>query len=858
VRALRGNAYACSALSHWSALRTQRRFVLMLCLGLMSLLTFKATAVQAQAAGQEQARENFGSGARSFAQLREALPTANAYRTASGAPGHAYWQQQADYDIEARLDADARRIDGEARVTYHNNSPDSLRYLWLQLDQNRWRTDSLAERSRSVGQDLVSYSDLRRHQTLSTQAYGYSGLSFTLTDGTALPFTVVDTLARIDLPQPLAPGEAISFDMAWRFNIVQRDAVRSRGGWEQFEESDTQIFFLAQWYPRMVAYSDYDGWHNKPFLGRGEFTLEFGDYRVALTVPDNHIVSATGELDNAGEVLSATQRERLAAAGTESPSFVVTPEEALANEKTAATGTRTWRFTAENVRDFAWASSNKFIWDAMVHEQPGARQERVLAMSFYPNEAEPIWSRYSTHAVVHTMDVYSRFSFDYPYPVAQSVNTWESGGMEYPMITFNGYRPDPPRAEDDEADSLKARAQRAYSRAVKYGLIGVIIHEVGHIYFPMTVNSDERQWTWMDEGLNTFLEYLAELEWEEDYPAFKRLSDNLVTETNVLDMIPEYMTSPNQVPVMTQSDSVLRLGANAYRKPAAALTVLRETVMGRDLFDFAFREYAQRWKFKRPTPADFFRTMEDASGVDLDWFWRAWFYTTDHVDVALSDVRAYRLKRGDPDVDYPLDREQNLRENPAPVTIERNREEGIVPRETRFEELQDLYSSKDRYTVTDKDRNQAEEAYSLLEPWEKRVFEQAIEDDEIFYFLDFENLGGIPTPLLLHVHFDDGSHRELELPAEIWRRNAEHVTYRLIDKRAIDYIEVDRRHQTADADYRNNRFPPTIHQSRFEVYKAEAKKRNLMADLLHELRASDKVDGDNSDRAAPLERTGHP
>ncbi len=701
----------------------------------------------------------------------------------------------------------------------------------------------------------MSYQNLREHQALTSGDHGYQNLRFSLAGGEALPFTVVDTLVRLDLPSPLGAGDSVTFDMEWAFNIVLRDTVRSRGGWEQFEESDTQIFFLAQWFPRLAAYSDYEGWHNKAFLGSGEFTLEFGDYDVELTVPDNHIVSSTGTLANPQAVLTAQQRKRLAAAGTERPSFIVTPEEALANEKTEATGTRTWRFVADNVRDFAWASSSKFIWDAMVHEQPGARYDRVLAMSFYPNEAEPVWSKYSTQAVVHTMDVYSRFSFDYPYPTAQSVNTWKGGGMEYPMITFNGYRPDPPDAKEDDPDAPESRAfeERAYSRSIKYGLIGVVIHEVGHIYFPMTVNSDERQWTWMDEGLNTFLEYVAELEWEEDFPAFRRISDSSIREPNVLDMIPEYMTSPRQTPVMTNSDSVLRLGPNAYTKPAAALTVLRETVMGRELFDFAFREYARRWKFKRPTPADFFRTMEDASGVDLDWFWRAWFYTTDHVDVAIRDVRAYRLKHDDPDIDYPLDRAEHARDNPEPINIERNRAEGIVPRESRYEELQDLYSSSDRYTVSNKDRNEAAKKFDKLEPWEQRVFQKALEDDSLFYFIDFENLGGVPTPLMLHIHYEDGSERALELPAEIWRRQAYEVTHRLIETKPIAYIELDPRHQTADADYQNNRFPQKIHQSRLSAYKSDLKTRNLMADLMHELRESGKTDSDEDDKAAPIE-----
>lgn len=799
------------------------------------------------------ASQRIGSGADAFAQLGQLLPTPNTYRTASGAPGHDYWQQEADYQIDATLDADARHIDARARISYRNNSPDSLRYLWLQLDQNRFKADSLDQRSRTVAADLVSYQDLREQQSVSPGNYGYRDLSFKL-GSTELPFIVVDTMVRVDLPTALTPGAELVMNVTWSFDIVERDTVRSRGGYENFEDSDTQIFFLAQWFPRLAAYSDYEGWHNKAFLGAGEFALEFGKYEVSLTVPDNHIVSSTGALKNPRDVLTDTQRRRLASAGSERPDFIVTPEEALENEKTAARGSKTWRFDAENVRDFAWASSSKFIWDAMVHEQPGAQHDRVLAMSFYPNEAEPVWSMYSTQAIVHTMEVYSRFSFDYPYPTAQSVNTWQGGGMEYPMITFNGYRPDPPTPKNDDPDSPEARAeaQRAYSLQVKYGLIGVVIHEVGHIYFPMVVNSDERQWTWMDEGLNTFLQYVAELEWEENYPVFRRISDPLIRETNVLDMIPEYMTSANQVPIMTQSDSVLNLGPNAYTKPAAALTVLRETVMGRELFDFAFREYAQRWKFKRPTPADFFRTMEDASGIDLDWFWRSWFYTTDYVDIAIRDVRAYRLKHGDPDIDFPLDREERARDFPAPVSVARNREAGLVPRASRFKELRDLYSDNDIYTVTNKDRNEAADRFDKLEPWEQRVFNKAIEDGSLFYFVDFENLGGIPTPLLLTIYYEDGTQRALELPAEIWRKDAVAVTHRLIETRPIAAIALDEGHQTADADTANNRFPRQIRQSRLSAFKAETVKRNLMADMLHTLRDSGKVDA-NDDRMLPLE-----
>ncbi|MEM8921184.1 MAG: M1 family metallopeptidase, partial [Pseudomonadota bacterium] len=460
-----------------------------------------------------------------------------------GAPGERYWQQEADYKIDVALDEEARRITASQTITYTNNSPHTLNYIWVQLDQNRFAENSLARRSETaetagtrrdptIEGDFLPYGTLRRQQALSDVDYGFEITA--VEDGRSpLKHTIVDTMMRVDLPRPLAPGRSQRLDIDWAFNIIEEAAVGGRGGYEHFSKSDTYLYFMAQWFPRVAAYSDYAGWLHRPFLGRGEFTLEFGDYEVAITVPDDHIVSATGVLQNPRDVLTGEQRRRLAeATSADEPMFIVTPEEALENEAEGTDGVKTWRFKAENVRDFAWSSSRKFIWDAQGFEQ--ADGPDVLAMSFYPNEAEPLWSKYSTHSVIHTMEVYSRFSFPYPYPTSQSVNTWERGGMEYPMITFNGYRP----VENEET------GERTYSRATKYALIGVIIHEIGHIYFPMVVNSDERQWTWMDEGINTFLEYVAELEWEENYPAFGG-------EPNILDFITEYMVSEDQVPIMT-------------------------------------------------------------------------------------------------------------------------------------------------------------------------------------------------------------------------------------------------------------------------------------------------------------------
>ena len=464
-----------------------------------------------------------------FRQLDVDLPTANVYRTASGAPGPQYWQQRADYKIDVTLDENLRRVTASETVSYTNRSPDTLRYIWLQLDQNRFREDSTARMSETAAnpgsvadieqRDILSYGKLAQEHSFDDNLHGHEILSVTDARGRDLPYTIVDTIMRIDLPTPLQPGQRSTFSIDWAFNIVDYNRIGGRNGYDHFTDDDTYIYFLAQWFPRLVAYTDYAGWQHQQFLGSGEFTLEFGDYDVSITVPEDHIVSSSGELQNASRVLTAEQRQRLSdAREADKPVFIVTPEEALANQQEKSAGTRTWEFKAENVRDFAWSSSRKFIWDAMVHRQEGARYPEVLAMSFYPNEAMPIWSMYSTEAVVHTMEVYSRFSFDYPYPTSQSVNAWPSSGMEYPMISFNGRRPEP--FESDEEAAAEGAPDRTYSRQVKYGLINVIIHEIGHIYFPMTVNSDERQWTWMDEGINSFLEYLAELEWEEDHPTY--------------------------------------------------------------------------------------------------------------------------------------------------------------------------------------------------------------------------------------------------------------------------------------------------------------------------------------------------
>lgn len=811
-----------------------------------------ALVVGAEAFANENNKPNVTAGseydaAAKFRQLDHVLPSPNVYRSASGAPGPAYWQQRASHTMDIRLDEEERRIYAESEIEYTNNSPDTLNYIWLALDQNRFKDGSLERRSATAsaagsrrgdgagGDDSYSFFALRKEQAFEDREYGFEFNAIMDEDGDTLPYTINDSMMRIDLEEPLESGESIVIQVDWEHNILDEVAIGGRGGYEYFEEDDNYIFGMAQWFPRLASYTDYTGWQNKQFLGRGEFTLEFGDYEVNLTVPSDHIVSATGELQNPRDVLTAKQRRRLADANTEKPIYIVTPEEAEENEKSKAKGEKTWKFKAENVRDFAWSSSRKYIWDAMKFEQDDEEVPEVLAMSFFPKEADPIWSQYSTQAVVHTMDVYNRFAFNYPYPTAQSVNTWERGGMEYPMITFNGYRP----SEDEKS------GETVYSRNIKYGLIGVIIHEIGHIYFPMVVNSDERRYTWMDEGINSFLEYLAEYEWEENFPISRGTQ-------NPLDVIPSYMTSSNQVPIMTQSDSVLQFGPNAYSKPAASLIVLRETVMGRELFDFAFREYATRWKFKRPTPADFFRTMEDASAVDLDWFWRGWYYGTDHVDMAVTGVREYQISTNDPDIEKDIEREEYQRNRPENISQIRNREEGMKTRLKRYSDLEDFYNENDKFTVTNADRNRFKKFYDGLEDWERKAYDRAMEDGKYLYFVDFENIGGLISPLPVTIEFENGSTEEMMIPAEIWRRNSEKVTKLFsLDNRAVSF-KLDVQHQTADADFSNNSYPQTIAQSRIELYKSNRSSSSMMADMLRELH-SEKSDSETMDsKSVPM------
>ncbi|TNE65225.1 MAG: M1 family peptidase [Alphaproteobacteria bacterium] len=746
-----------------------------------------------------------------FRQLEADLPTPNVYRTASGAPGHQYWQQEVDYKIKVALDENSRKVTGNEAVSYTNNSPDTLNYIWLQLDQNRFAKHADSYSTMDMGTEAskrLNYATM--HYIARAEIFeGGFQLTKVQSGGKDLHYAIVDTMMRIDLPTPLKAGETFNFNIDWWFNIPEAKVMNARGGYETYDRDGNDVYFIAQWFPRLAAYTDLAGWEHKQFLGTGEFTLEFGDYDVEITVPADHIVGSTGELQNPKDVLTKEQRERFEKAKTaDHPVFVVTAEEAMANEKERAEGNKTWRYSAKNVRDFAFASSRKFVWDAWGVKLPDSGRT-VMAMSYYPEEAMPLWDKYSTQAIAHTLDTYSRYSFEYPYPVAISVNGPIGGGMEYPMITSNGPRPEIVKKDDGSE-------QRTYTKRAKYGLISVVIHEIGHTYFPMVVNTDERNWAWMDEGINSFLQSRAEREWEVNYPARRAVPGGVIP----------YMTSPDQVPIMTQSDSIIGYGPNAYTKPAVALNILRETVMGPELFDFAFHEYGKRWKFRRPYPADFFRTMEDASAKDLDWFFRGWFYTTDHVDIALTGITHARINTEDPEVENPIKRAEDTDANRY-IGEMRVQKELAQHRVDKYPELLDFYNENDDFIVTEKQKRAYADKIKGLKDWEKEL----LKDGHELYFLDFENIGGLVMPLVLDVEYEDGTHEEVRIAAEIWRHDAKHVTKLLVKDKKIKSVVLDPNHEIADADESNNAWPAKPKMTRVELFKS-TEPHNLMKEVL--------------------------
>ena len=757
-------------------------------LGLLLIICslFTTTCGQAESLYQTQDK---------FRQLDEILPTPNDQRIASGAPGPKYWQQRADYVIEVVLDDNNQRITGSELITYHNNSPHQLNYLWVQLDQNRFAQGSDSYLAETAPENFSKFPYKLYNRLLEIEKFK-GGVTITaLKDqqGNDLPYTINKTMMRIDLPQPLSAHDKITFSIDWWHNIINAKKIKARGGYEYFDLNDNYIYEISRWQPRMVAYMDVTGWQNKQFLGSGEFTLDMSDFTVSITVPSDHIVAATGELQNADVVLTTSQRQRLNKAKTaKSPVYIVTPKEAKSSQKKKSTQTKTWVYKATNVRDFAFASSRKFIWDAQGFDQ---NSHVVMAMSFYPNEANPLWHQYSTPAIIQTMDVYSRYTFDYPYPVAISVNG-PVGGMEYPMISFNKPRPEKDKTYYGENDD-----EHPWEHS-KYGLISVIIHEVGHNYFPMIVNSDERQWTWMDEGLNTFLQFLTESEWQKDYPSQRGEAQNIV----------EYMLSDNQVPIMTNSESLLQFGNNAYAKPATALNILRETIMGRELFDFAFKEYARRWKFKHPMPADFFRTMEDASGVDLDWFWRGWFYTTDHVDIAIKDVSLMQMDTLDPNIDVP-NKKSDHDEKVKTITQQQNKDYNFLI--NRVPKLEDFYNSYEPFAITKDDIKNYQKLLKELKDDEK----QLLKIKRNFYVINFENIGGLVMPIILKITYNDNSHELMRIPAEIWRKDPNQVAKLIMTSKQIKTLEIDPYLETADTNVNNNNWPAKIIKSRFQLWK---------------------------------------
>ena len=711
-----------------------------------------------------------------FEQLDQTLPTPNSYRSSSGAPGVDYWQQRADYIINVEVNDETQVLTGSENITYFNNAPEELRYLWLQLDQNINAENSM---TRKTSNNSIRDSIPAKSLANTTNSYDYKG-GYTIKSikdvaGKALPYTINYTMMRVDLPQPLKKGEKFTFAIDWSYNINDRVMVGGRSGMEFFPEDGNYLYALAQWFPRMCVFDDYEGWQNKQFLGAGEFALVFGNYRVKITVPSDHIVGATGWIQNPKDVLTKEQIERFEKARKtfDQPVFIVTQEEATKKEKERSKKKSTWEFYAENVSDFAFATSRKFIWDAQAVK---LNDKTPLAQSLYPKEGNPLWSKESTKAIKNTLEVYSERTFDYPYPTAYSVHT-ANQGMEYPMICFNYGRP----AKDGTV-----------SQRVLEGMVGVVVHEVGHNYFPMIVNNDERQWTWMDEGLNTFLERETT---RTRYPDFD------VTSGSPKGMVPFMKGDKNIMrPIMASSDSQgPSFGPNGYTKPSAALTLLRETVMGPELFDKAFKEYAQRWAFKHPKPADFFRTLEDASAVDLDWFWKGWFYTTDNVDVTLDEVKWYKVKNSQ------LDPEKKN------ITVK----QGDVGARKPGDKVSDFSNGPQEFTLTNTPDNYYGEFRNRINDNEVR---QKLETKNL-YEVTLKNTGGLISPIIIEWTFKDGT-KELErIPAEIWRTNEQEVKKIFVKEKEVVNIVIDPNLETADINLNDNVFPKKPVENKFDQFK---------------------------------------
>jgi hypothetical protein len=711
-----------------------------------------------------------------FRQMYDLLATPNMYRTASGAPGPEYYQQQADYKMDIVLDDKNTKIYGTETITYTNNAKESLDYLWIQLDQNRAAKTSkspLVENSKI--DPAISVAGFSKKYLEEKFDGGFKIDYVKDSKGSLMSYTVNETMMRINLAKPLAHGEKIALNIKWNYNINNYMIDGGRSGYENFKDGNN-LYVLAQFYPRMAVYNDVEGWQNMQFWGSGEFALPFGNYEVNITVPADHIMEATGVLQNRAEVFTPEQVKRYAQAENsfEKPVVIVTQAEATEAEKGFSDKKKTWKFKAENVRDFGISTSRKFILDAMAVKLGG---KTVMAVSLYPKEGNPLWEEYSTRIVAHTLKSYSSLTFDYPYPKAVSVNAQDQG-MEYPMICWNFGRPD----EDGK-----------YTDRVKYGMLGVIIHEVGHNFFPMIVNSDERQWTWMDEGLNSFMDYKAKLEWESTYPVERGSPKSIVA----------YMSGDqkNLEPIMTNSETIKQFGNNAYGKPAAGLNILRETIMGRELFDYAFKTYANRWKFKHPTPEDFFRTMEDASATDLDWFFRGWFYTTDFTDIGIKEVKQFFVSNDAPkDFKAPASSRRNrLRATGPMVFMVNSTSENYKPEINKPLEIKEI-KALDEFIKTN---FKPEEIAKLDSP-------------KYFYEVTFNKPGGLVMPIIVELTFEDGTTENHKFPAQIWRMNDDEVTRTFATKKVLSKIVVDPKLETADIDVTNNTWPKVEVKSKFD------------------------------------------
>jgi hypothetical protein len=729
-----------------------------------------------------------------FEQLGPAyLQDVNEYRTASGAPGPKYWQQRADYTIEVVLDEKNTSIEGYETITYFNQSPNDLNYLWLQLDENQHdpSVDSHNFDGSKLGSTITDKDLIPFNYKETNKDLGDKIISVTDHNNKALAYTINQTMMRVELPKTLKAGERFVFNIKWKYKIAERSKVGGRGGFEYFTEDKNYIFTIAQWYPRLCVYSDYQGWNNKQFTGRAEFALTFGNFNVKITAPANHVITATGECTNYKDVLSEEQFKRwLKSQNNSEPIEIVTLKEAKKSEENAATGSKIWTFKADSVRDFAWGSSPKFIWDAMPVIING---KKIMCMSFYPKEAYGLYRKYSTKVIAHTLKTYSKFTIPYPYPVAQSVEA--SNGMEYPMICFNFGR--------TEKDGT-------YSESTKYGMIGVIIHEVGHNFFPMIINSDERQWTWMDEGLNTFVQFLTEQEFDNNYPSSRGPAHKIV----------DYMKLPKDQlePIMSNSENIVNFGNNGYGKPATGLNILRETIMGRDLFDYAFKEYSRRWAFKHPTPSDFFRTMEDASGVDLDWFWRGWFYGIEPTDISIDEVKEIEISRAD-NIPNKVDTvyENKYLNDFEHISKIRNREAKLSFAVEADTSLKDFYYYNPN---TKKTTYKLKAASDGIETLPKDDF-SLLTKNKYLYELSFSNLGGLIMPIILQWNFEDGSSEYEKINAYIWRKNERQVVKTFMKDKKVKSVVLDPLRETADINESNNNWPKEFTRNRIEIYKSK-------------------------------------